>query len=68
MGGGRGVDNACSRAGCVSKGTAKVEVDVEVEVGTGIFPFADPGSVQHLCSRADTMPRIADVFPVPGGP
>jgi hypothetical protein len=23
---------------------------------------------EHLCSRADTMPRIADVLPVPGGP
>jgi hypothetical protein len=34
-----------------------MEEEAEVEV-----------EAEHLCSSADTMPSIADVFPVPGGP
>ena len=39
----------------------EVEEEVEVEVGlTGIS--------NDLLSNADTIPSIAEVFPVPGGP
>jgi hypothetical protein len=37
------------------------EVEAEAEE-------AAEGETEHLCSRADTIPSIADVLPVPGGP
>jgi hypothetical protein len=39
------------------------EAGVEIEAGE-----AAEEETEHLCSRADTMPSIADVLPVPGGP
>ena len=39
------------------------EVEVEVEVRVGLT-----GISNDLLSNADTIPNIAEVFPVPGGP
>ena len=41
----------------------EVEEEVEVEVRVGLT-----GISNDLLSSADTIPNIAEVFPVPGGP
>ena len=41
----------------------EVEEEVEVEVWVGLT-----GISNDLLSNADTIPNIAEVFPVPGGP